>query len=332
MDPPIIELADLGIATVVGQDESGDPLALFTRILDGGLLPDEVVVLNSRGPFIRTFDNRGDFKRAVAREGEGPGEVRRPISLAVAEGRYLVNERVAIQQVEPTGQLVRHMRMEGAHFRGAMEACDGGIAALAVGAGFETPGALVVFAGLGNRVDTLVELGAIRGNSRRAHPFFGRSTARGIAFYTEEIGRPRLLEVSCSGDVLREIALDSIGPQEQFVSNEDGTMALHPAAPPLPSGIGRVGDHLIWATQIVEQGGAGVVDSLTAITSISPSGERRLVMLRGWVTVFDSDEGELLVGLSEPVPHVARIDGRALLRYLLENGADAQDPSVEVIH
>lgn len=324
VDPPIIELADLGIVTVVGQDESGDPLALFTRILDGGLLPDEIVVLNSRGPFIRTFNNRGDFTRAVAREGEGPGEVRRPISLAVTDGGYVVNQSVGIQQVERTGQLVRHLRMQGTHFRGAIVACEGRIAALAISAGFEAPGALVLFAGRGDHVDTLVELGPIRGNSRRAHPFFGRSTARGIVFYTEEIGRPRLLEVSCNGNVLREIALDSIGPHERFVSNEDGTMALHPAAPPLPSGMGRVRDHLVWAVQIVEQGEAAV-DSMTAITSISTSGERRVIMLRGWVTVLDSGKGELLVSLSEPVPHVARIDGRALLRHLLENGVDAQD-------
>jgi hypothetical protein len=70
-----------------------DQRYLFYRPYDIDVAPDGSIYLLDRGNFnVKVFDADGEHVRTFANEGEGPGELSRPIAAAIVGDRYVVND------------------------------------------------------------------------------------------------------------------------------------------------------------------------------------------------------------------------------------------------
>lgn len=69
-----------------------------------------VVALGSYPPYVRVFDLAGDLQAAFGTTGDGPGELRRPHTLAVQDGRILVAHGRGLSVFSATGELLAEAR------------------------------------------------------------------------------------------------------------------------------------------------------------------------------------------------------------------------------
>ena len=160
--------------------------------------------------------------------------------------------------------------------------------------------------------------GPIRYNYQRTHPFFAEGTREGILLYTEELAEPQLLEVDCRGDLIRAISLDSLGPPQRWSQEPDGTPGLHPAEPPFPGGLARIGSDIVWASRVTEVGSTS--DSLTVLTLITDDGERREIKARGWLILHGGYGTTVVASRVDPVPHLVTLDGTRLVEFIRRKG------------
>lgn len=318
-DRPPIELADLEGVVEFGSDASS-PLSLLHRVVDGVFLGDEIVILDASSPWIRVYDRSGSFRRSMLEEGQGPGEAEDPVMLGSSrDEELLVHDRRGVLHLDRTGALQSFTpRTPDYMSRGTVQACADDLFAMGYPPmGEDPPGVISRIDSNGVLFDTLIVFGPVRFNNRRHHPWFSDARDDGILFYPEERDRYRILEIDCEGAVLREIPIDSLGPGERW-----DDLSLHPPAPPLPAGLVRLGDRVLWATNMEDAGGRESVDSLTAVTSFEPDGSTRRVFLNGWYRLLASDpDGTLLLSntwgaanSSGTLPRAWTVNGAALLR------------------
>lgn len=99
----ILELTE--VARFGGIEGSGD-LTWVTAVVQTG---DEILVLDSRSPRLSIFTRDGDWLRDIGRSGEGPGEFRRPQTMAV-QGETIVLG-------DPSGRRMELLSRDGASLR-----------------------------------------------------------------------------------------------------------------------------------------------------------------------------------------------------------------------
>jgi hypothetical protein len=169
--------------------------------------------------------------------------------------------------------------------------------------GFQQAGALTISRTAAASEDTLALLGPMRANSRRSHPVLIDVVRDTVLFFTEEVDRHRLLELTCDGAVLREIEIAQLGPPEYFEFLDDGIMRLHPPSSPHPAGLLRTTDGVLWAVRDEVRRNQRS-DSVTVITRIEHSGRRSSGTLNGWYLLADHSDGRLLLIAEAPVSRV----------------------------
>lgn len=202
-------LADIGIEAEFGLREQDGPEAVLHKPLDAAFLGDGVAVLDASAPWLRVFDRQGRIVRGLVSEGEGPGEAVRPMSLSsTADGGVLLTHSRGIILLDNNGDLVRAIR-RGFRARGVVEACGGALMALVED--FELPRstAIVRIRPDGQVLDTVRVLTPVRPDGRNYHPWFVDPSRDRLLVYAENEDRDHLLELTCNGDLLREIQIDS---------------------------------------------------------------------------------------------------------------------------
>ena len=321
-DARVVEISELAPEVVIGLHESGDSMAVFTRVRDAAFVGREIAVLDASPPFVRVFSETGEFVGAVVGRGQGPGEADSPAGLAAAAtdlGGYLVTERSRVSRIGPAGDLLQLIRSTASRVRGAVAGCDGGVQLLTVS--LTGPGAIVRVDNAAGIRDTLLVMDSMRSNTRAAHPFYALSSPRGILFYSEELHSPQLVRLSCAGQVEERIPLDSLGRPEWWENGEEtGQFLLHPSQPPWPAGLAEIGEDVIWATQFTAASPVGQ-DSLTRVTRYKAGRAAESLVLRGWYEILDSDlAGRVLLASAEPVGHVLVVSGRDLVRAIRRAG------------
>lgn len=317
--------ADIGIEASFGVREQSDPLSLIRQPLDAAFLGTEVLILDSSPPFVRIFDRSGEFRGFMLRQGDGPAEANRPSSISTtAAGNILVNHVRGFTLLTRDGTPLSFVRRVGHASRGVVEACDGQLVAL-VSVGRSEPrllGKIRSDRALEEGVeDTLVWLGPERRNDRAHHTWFVEPGPARILFYTEEQDSNRLLDVACHDGSYRELPLDSLGPPETATMLDANTFSVRLPQPPFPAGVARLGDRIVWASQVIDPRGP---DSLTVFTVFGEDDQTRSIGILGWMQILDSDpDGMLLMGNSYRramidglYPRVVMVSGTHLLEVI----------------
>ncbi len=187
----------------------------------------------------------------------------------------------------------------------------------------------------GSARDTLARFTPVRPSSRNYHPWYVLPSEGRLLVYPELAERDVLLEMDCDGSLIREIAIDSLGPGERWVF-EDGGVEISWPQPPRPGGMTRIGGRVLWATQTTETSVTGV-DSVTRFTAFEPGGSGRQVRIHGWYQLYASDaSGALLLGNTWTagqnwtygatwglLPTVFLVSGTALLELIDAVGTEA---------
>jgi hypothetical protein len=290
--------------TVIGEDELGDSLAVFSNVRDARFVGEHVAVLDADPPFIRLFDKGGQLERALVRRGQGPGESNGPVSFATPrEGQLHLVERSRIVVLDTAGRYLEAHDFRGERLRGVAQGCRGGLLILSTPVtDIDGRGVLIEQFRDGAR-DTLLTVDSLRNNQTSSHPLLTVRSEGALLLYPEDVSQSRLVGITCANGFAEDIEIEPLGSREWWETRDDGGFALHPAEPPLVAGLARVGSTVLWATNVIESAGAGA-DSLTYLTEI---GERpRRMALRGWYKLRDSDGSDrLLLSAYYPVPHVA---------------------------
>ncbi len=323
---PILQrLADAPAATVIGlREEGGNPLSLLHEVQDGVLTPDRILVLNGSDPWLRAFDPEGRFLYAAVPRGDGPGEAGRPRALSVASpGEIVLTEARRAQVLDLEGEPIRTLSVQDHLFRWAGRSCgDQDVLGLQpLGQDPPTRRLLVLAPEPGTAADTLLAWGPVRGAWTGREPPYVSVTDGGILLHAEELEPDRLWELDCvEGPTsvegpAREIPLDSLGPPERYDELPGGGgLALYPAEPPIPSGLARVGDPLLWAVREIRDGIGGEPDSITVVRVLPGEGPERMVHVQGWHRLLDgSPDGRLLWSSHEPVAHLVVVRMEDLL-------------------
>lgn len=308
----------------VGADSGAVGLGTLMKPLDAVFLDDGgMAVLDASAPWIRIYDHRGRFLRAIVHEGEGPGEITRPLALATdGHGALLLSHPRGVLGLEPGGRTA----WSSPRFRasGAVGAC-GAVFALNENAGLPPSASIVRLGPDGFPGDTVVALTPIRRHSRTYHPWFVHGDSARLAFYSEEVEQDRIIEYDCRGGQSHTISVDSLGHGMLVEMTSDGTnFRTRTAAPspPHPAGLAWIGGRGLWASRHILATG----DSVTVFSSHPSEGERSLAV-EGWYQLYDGGEqGRILLGNSwtdgqrwnrgaswEGIPLVLVWDGLALL-------------------
>lgn len=95
-----------GTATLVEERsigvESGEDAYVFGRVRDVYATEDEIFVIDGEIPMVRVYDMQGQHLRDLGRQGQGPGEFERPLSItATTNGRILVLDAGTLLQPKP---------------------------------------------------------------------------------------------------------------------------------------------------------------------------------------------------------------------------------------
>lgn len=324
-DRPPIRLEELEGVVEFGRD-GGSPLSLLHRVVDGAFLNDEVVILDASPPWVRVFDRSGNFSRSMVESGQGPGEAESPMMLATtALNHLLVHDQRGIVRVDAAGTFQSFIpRTAGYMSRGTVQACGDDLLAMGYPPAGEDPqGMIARMDPAGVLADTLVTFGPVRFNNRRHHPWFNEAEDDRLLFYSEERDTFRLMEVACDGTLVREIPIDSLGPGERWEG-----LSLHPPAPPLPAGLARIGDQVLWARNVEAADHDGSMDSLTVITAYGLDGQLRRLSLLGWYRILESDrDGNVLLSNTWGADHswglhprAWSLDGAVLLATMQDQG------------
>lgn len=333
----IVELESIGVQATFGLDEAAGADAVFHKPLDAALTGGVVAILDASPPWVRLFDRTGTFLHAAVKEGEGPGEAVRPLTISTGPNGFLVNHANGIIELAEDGTLLSSAPIA---FRawGATSGCGNQLLGLSMDWVPRTNGAtpsdvdiataLVRLDESARVLDTLATFNPVRPGSRNYHPWLVERTTGGLVLFTEEAGAGRLLEVSCEGDTRRELPIDSIGPGEVYDFRPEGQLLITSPQPPFPAGLEVVNDRVLWAVRAVESSAPGRVDSVTVITSFEGDAVRHRVRIRGWYQLLDSNaEGSLLLsntwtlgqhwqhgGTWGPVPALFLVDGLNLMQ------------------
>ena len=321
----LLTLDSLGVLATYGMNESEGRDAILQRPLDAAFLGEHVLVLDASAPWVRRFELDGRFDSALVRSGEGPGEATQPHTLAATQDGFLLSHSRGIERFGASGDLIASMRDPWLRGAGAVE-CDGGLFATSesrIDASFIVSRALKHLGSDGMEWDTLAVYSPARHSTRNMWTWFADVRDGTVLVYTEEEHRPRLERWSCDGgDLLGELALDSIGPGLAYrgdASRIEATLARAPH----PAGLARISDRTLWATRRI----TSESDSITMVEAFDDSGGKRRLPIDGWYQIFDADAaGRLLLGNSWTLgnnwrygastgdtPAVLLVDGHALL-------------------
>jgi hypothetical protein len=328
---PVVTLDEVGVRASFGLSTS-ESNAELAKPIDAGFSGSSVVILDAAAPWVRVFDRQGRLLRALSTIGDGPGEARRPFSVAgTTDGGVLLSHATGIERWDAAGAYVRSIRNVRAS--GAIEACGGLLALVEPAAARPWWTMLVRMNQQGAVSDTLVRIEPARPNNRSYQPWYAQATTNGILFYPEDERRSRVLELSCDGTVRREVPIPQLGRGDSVVV-VGGRTGVAVAKPPHPAGLVRVQDRLLWAARAVNTLANNRADSVTNVTAIDQAGRVRQVSIRGWYQLFDSaSDGGLLFGNSWSIgmnwqrgattgliPAVFLVDGAALIRIIDERG------------
>jgi hypothetical protein len=318
----LLTLDSLGVLATYGMNETSGPEAILQKPMDATFLGEDVLVLDASAPWVRRFERGGRFDSAMVRQGEGPGEASRPYALAATEDGFLLSHSRGIERFGTQGELLASMRADRT-LRGALE-CDGALIVTGevMEEGFITTRSLARLGPDGLATDTFAVFRPARHTTRDLWTWFAYARDGTLLYYTEEETRSRLERRSCSGEMLGEIVLDSIGPGLAIRGDQTRIQVRSPLSPH-PAGLARVLDRTLWATRHV----TAESDSITMIEAFDAAGAKRRLALDGWYQLFDADaEGRLLVGntwtlgqnwiygaATGDIPAVYLLEGRALL-------------------
>jgi hypothetical protein len=270
------------------------------------------------------FDRQGNLLNALVSPGEGPGEALavQAVSAMAGDG-IIVTHPAGVTGLDGSSALDFTIPVRDHIIRGAVQGCGDGLLALARRAGDDGAPGLLGRLGLdGAVVDTLALLSPLRpGRPPPAfllfyHPPYIKALEGRVLLYSEEIGIDRIIEISCEGEVMRELPVAEVGPPERSTPREGG-ITLSSPAPPFPAGFVHVADRIIWAAN------EGPISSLqTVLTAYGPDGGVFRLLTHGRFQLLDSDEsGLLLVGnLGDLLPTVLLVDGLALLELIESRG------------
>jgi hypothetical protein len=328
-----VPLDRFGIAASYGLREEEGPLAILQKPLDAAFLGDRVVVLDASAPWLRIFDRDGRFLKATMRNGEGPGETTRPLSLEAETDEILVTHNRGVELFTSDGALVRSIRTSLSPL-GAMR-CGHDLLGLSELSRYPQATALVRFDPPDDEPTTLTTFSPTRLGTRQLHPWFALVGDNQLLLYPEEEGLDRILTLACSdGSVERELPLSALGHGLEVEARPASAFAVHSSISPFPAGLGRVQDRVLWMTRAIETRRGGTQDSVTVVTAYAPDGSARQLTIEGWFQLFDSDPNGWLLfgnawtfaqnwafpGVWGDVPAVFLVDGRALVRALDDYG------------
>jgi hypothetical protein len=326
-----LTMDSLGVLATYGLDEAAGPNAILQRPMDAAFMGDHVLVLDASAPWVRRFERDGRFVSALVREGDGPGEATQPHTLAATDDGFLFSHRRGIERFSASGELVASLRDPS--FRGvAAIECDGALLVTSessIDADFIMARALTRLGPDGIATDTIAVYRPARHSTRLMWTWFADARDGTLLFYTEEEERARLERRSCAGELLGELALDSIGTGLVTRATERG-FVVTTARAPHPSGVARISDRTLWATRHITP----ERDSVTMFEAFDAAGGKRRLSLDGWYQILDADEeGRLLLGNSwtlgfnwmygasmGDLPAVLLVDGRALLAAIDAHG------------
>lgn len=276
----------------IGSDSAADEFGTLLKPLDAVFLDDGgIAILDASPPWVRVYGPRGEFLRAIASEGEGPGELTRPFALSKdGRGRLLLSHSRGVLGLDLQGRVV--FQSPRLRARGAVWGC-GGVFVLVENSGLPPSASVVRLGPDGLPADTVISLGPIRWDSRTYHPWFVHGDSARVAFYSEEVEEDRVIEYACSTGQPRSIPIDSLGHGVLEELTETGARRAPPSSPH-PAGLAWIGGAGLWASrQILATG-----DSVTVLSALPYDGERSLAVA-GWYQLFDADaQGRILLGNS----------------------------------
>ncbi len=108
--------AELVETTSIGTLEGDDPY-VFSQIRSVAATDDRIYVLDTLRMTVRVFDADGAHVMDIGREGDGPGEFRRPWTLGIVDGeRLFVRDRAQgrVHELSLSGELLGDFRATGA--------------------------------------------------------------------------------------------------------------------------------------------------------------------------------------------------------------------------
>jgi hypothetical protein len=322
----VVSLAELGWEAEFGLSGAGNPLALLNRVRDAIAIQDEILILDGSPPWIRVYDRSGSFLRSMVLAGDGPGEARNPLSITgTGTDGFLLSEPSRVTRFDRAGSPLDVTSFENFFVRGAVDACDGAVVALARARGESAspPGLLLRLSSDGASLDTMVVMGPMREQFAPAtHPSFLSAQGGEILIYPEEADRERLLSVTCAAGEQETIPLRPLGTPGRWGAypEPDGPgVVQHPAEPPFPAGAIPLGDSVIWAAQILA--GEASRDSLTVLSVMTrDGGEVGRLIVAGWIMLMDgtSDAG-ILIRARDPVDRVLVVSSERILALLSDS-------------
>ncbi len=310
-----VQVSDFPVTIIYG-GPGGGPEPVLHSVVDGAFLHDDnfptggIAILDASAPWLRVYTSDGQYVRGIVGEGRGPGEARAPHSMSQTKGGFRLFQQGRFLEVTSDGEHVTEIVDPAFLRRGEIRACGGRrfVFGAPIGQGLVPPGKVLREGGAQGHFDTILITSRYRWQPR-LHPLFAVRTAEGILLYPEEFGNDHLVEIACSGEVLRRVAVDSLGLPEIWERTENA-LAAHPPTPPYPAGVGWTSDVILWAVRDTLPGGSPV----TMLTGHDEAGGRRGLTLAGWFVLLDSDvQGRLLLAGEDPVPAVYIITAGDLL-------------------
>jgi len=184
-----ISLEEAGLIRQIGTSEAGGRDAVLGRPIDAAFVGEHIAVVDGSAPWVRVFAHDGSFVRSLVREGQGPGEARTPRGVVASDaGGILFAHAAGIDGFSVDGVLERTVRLEDGYLAGAVEWCNGRVAAMVkYGGARDTSRGMIAEIGEDGAIgDTVLVLPAMRVNSMFHYPLFAAGTDDGILLFPEE--------------------------------------------------------------------------------------------------------------------------------------------------
>lgn len=274
------------------------------RITSGG---HHVVVLDFVSPFVKVYEHDGRLRTAFLKEGDGPGEARRPAALAVAgDSLILVADRGrGLSLFDLDGRLKEHANVPGLMPLAVAQPCPGEWLVYGPRAGGSTSREVrwlhrVRFTGTGAEVTSLLPA--------PLEPTVPVGLAYGLvpdgagALVRHTLGeRPRLLRWQCGGDSVHVVHEGEPLAQAKVVT--DGANRRRTSVPPgtrAPAGLAALPGAIAFGENL----SLGSHRSRTDLTLLAGGKERRLSVPGIYVIQDSRPDVGVLVSTTDPVPQV----------------------------
>lgn len=257
-----LDLGDLqGGLLTLGDDEAspeGDGAYLFTLVRDARFLPDgRIAVLDQSPPFVRVFRVNGALEGAFLERGDGPGEGRRPGSIAIHQGPEGADELLILDQdayVTRLGldgtYLDRHRPVESG-LRAAVPACEGERWFLYTNITSEV--VVMLYSPAEDEIEHRWPLQARPGPYLGRHPPFVQPDDRGVVFFHERGVPPAILRWNCGAE--EPVVLMGGITEEGFPRFVDSRpeesgpgirLRMGLGEPPFPAGLANTDGGYVW--------------------------------------------------------------------------------------